>query len=155
ATLAPTARSSNDKLARTRRRRRGSDLRGPRVLRRGETPSMLRCPGPRDPDPRSGSMTAMPRATVTEVVECLDDEFHDFAEGFCRGDYLLWLGSGLSRDVVPNVSAIIERMLEFLREHVADPGVSCRFSRALDEVLDVAVVPAATRTSLDYSIPVN
>ncbi len=100
-------------------------------------------------------MTSMPRATVVDVLECLGDEFQDFAEGFSRGEYLLWLGSGLSRDVVPNVAAIVERMLEFLRTNVEDPEASCRFSRALDEVLDVAGVPAATRASLDYSVPVD
>jgi len=96
----------------------------------------------------------MPRATVVDVLACLGDEFQEFAEGFSRGEYLLWLGSGLSRDVVPNVAAIVERMLEFLRTNIENPEARCRFSRALDEVLDVAGVPTATRASLDYSIPV-
>lgn len=48
----------------------------------------------------------------------MKDEFSAFAEGFCSGEYLLWLGSGISRDVVPGVPAMLRRMLEFLRSRI-------------------------------------
>lgn len=97
----------------------------------------------------------MPRTAVHEVLLCLEDEFAAFAEGFCRGEYLLWLGSGISRDVVPGVPMLLQRMLEFLRASidVADP--TCRFSKAFEEVLEVAGVPAATRAGLDLATPIN
>lgn len=100
-------------------------------------------------------MTTMPRTTVVDVLSCLEDEFAAFAEGFCRGEYLLWLGSGISRDVVPAVPMLLQRMLEFLRAKI-DPGdPDCRFRAALEEVLDVGGVPAAVRADFDLGIPVD
>ncbi len=100
-------------------------------------------------------MTAAPRDSVPEVIASLEDEFAGFAAAFARGDYLLWLGSGISRDVVPGVYELLERMLDYLRAKVdlADPG--CRFRGALDEVLDVAGVPDAARASIDLTMPVQ
>lgn len=99
-------------------------------------------------------MTVMPRATVVDVLACLDDEFADFADGFSHGKYVLWLGSGLSRDVVPSVPVLLEQMLEYLRARIDDADAACRFRRALNEVLDVAGVSGSTRASLDLTAPV-
>jgi hypothetical protein len=89
-------------------------------------------------------VTLMPRNTVAEVLACFDDEFAEVASAFARGEYVLWLGSGISRDVVPGVPELLERMLESLRNRsdVADP--TCRFRVALEEVLGIAGVPATT-----------
>lgn len=89
------------------------------------------------------------------MLACLEDEFVEFAHGFCRGDYLLWLGSGISRDVVPAVPALIRRMLEFLRTNVDPIDSSCRFRKALDEVLEVSGLPEANRASLDVGVPID
>jgi hypothetical protein len=100
-------------------------------------------------------MTAMPRTSVTEVLSCFDDEFAVFASAFARGEYLLWLGSGISRDVVPGVPELLERMLEFLRSSIDTADSNCRFKAALEEVLDVGAVPAATRESIDLATEVS
>ena len=81
-------------------------------------------------------MTAMPRTTVTDVLACFEDEFTDFAEGFCRGEYLMWLGSGISRGVVPGVPMLLQKMLEFLRANIDEADPTCRFRKAFDEVLE-------------------
>jgi hypothetical protein len=96
----------------------------------------------------------MPRATVSEVLCCLEDEFAEFAGGFCRGEYLLWLGSGISRDVVPGVPMLLQHMLEFVRVHIDGADPACRFRQALEDVLEVAGVPSATRAALDLASPV-
>ena len=95
------------------------------------------------------------RTTVAEVLACFDGEFAEVAAAFARGEYLLWLGSGISRGVVPGVPKLLTQMLEFLRANVevSDPG--CRFKKALEEVLDVAGVPAATRALVDATKPVD
>ncbi len=100
-------------------------------------------------------MTVLPRTSVVDVLACLEEEFVEFAEGFCRGDYLLWLGSGISRDVVPNVPLLLRRMLEYLRANIDPSDSGCRFRRAFDEVLDVSGLPARTRASLDVEVPVD
>lgn len=97
----------------------------------------------------------MPRNTVAEVLGCFEDEFADVAKAFARGEYLLWLGSGISRDVVPGVPQLLKQMLEYLREQADDSDSDCRFRKALDEVLEVAGVPATTRASLDLRSTVD
>lgn len=99
-------------------------------------------------------MTVMPRTTVTEVLACLEDEFTVLAEAFTRGEYVLWLGSGISRDVVPAVPTLLAQMLEFVRESIDPSDPQCRFRLALSDVLDVANVPAAIRASIDLASPV-
>lgn len=100
-------------------------------------------------------MTVPPRTNIVDVLACLDDEFATFAQGFCSGEYLLWLGSGISREVVPGVPEMLQQMLEFLRTRIDDADPTCRFRAALNEVLDVGSVPEATRTALDLGAPVD
>jgi hypothetical protein len=100
-------------------------------------------------------VTDMPRESAAEVLACLEDEFADFAAAFARGEYLMWLGSGISRDVVPGVPQLLEQMLEFLRAEADPNDRECRFSRALGEVLDVAGVNSSVRTSIDLTTPVG
>jgi hypothetical protein len=97
----------------------------------------------------------MPRNTVAEVLECFDNEFADVASAFARGEYLLWLGSGISRDVVPGVPELLKRMLHFLQTSCDAADPTCRFRGALDEVLEVAGVPATTVASIDFTSAVG
>jgi len=96
-------------------------------------------------------MTAAPRNSAVEVLACLEDEFAAFGEAFCRGEYLMWLGSGISRDVVPGVQLLLVRMLEFLRKKLDPADPTCRFRKAFNDVLEVGGVPAATRAGLDLT----
>lgn len=94
----------------------------------------------------------MPRNTVSEVLECFDDEFAAVASAFARGEYLLWLGSGISRDVVPDVPTLLRTMLEYLQIRVVVADSACRFRAALQEVLEVAGGPA---TAVDVTTEVG
>lgn len=96
-----------------------------------------------------------PRATVQEVLACFGNEFISVAEAFARGEYLVWLGSGISRNVVPDVRAMLQRLLEFLQAKVDASNPHCRFHRALGEVLDVAGVPEGTRKRIDFAEDVS
>ena len=95
------------------------------------------------------------RTEVAEVLACFDGEFAEVAASFACGEYLLWLGSGISRDVVPGVPTLLERMLEFLRTSTDATDPTCRFQKALREVLDVAGVPDAVLASVDLDKPVD
>lgn len=85
----------------------------------------------------------MPRNTVAEVLECFDAEFAEVAAAFARGEYLLWLGSGVSREVVPDVPTLLRRILEFLQTNIATADPTCRFRAALAEILGLAGSPGA------------
>ena len=95
------------------------------------------------------------RTTVAQVLTCFDGEFAEVAKAFARGEYLLWLGSGISRGVVPGVSVLLERMISFLQSNVNGADPTCRFRKALDEVLDVAGLPVGVRGSIDLATPVD
>jgi len=97
----------------------------------------------------------MPRTTVLEVLACLDDEFAAVSSAFARGEYLLWLGSGISRDVVPNVPDMLLQLLDFLHTNTDFANNGCRFNIALNEVLDVAGVTGDLRAAIDIAMPVN
>lgn len=92
------------------------------------------------------------RTTVAEVLACFDSEFREMAAGFARGEYLLWLGSGISRDVVPSVPDLLKRLLAFLQANVDDTARSCPYRKALEEMLDLA--GPRFRSSVDLSVPI-
>lgn len=100
-------------------------------------------------------MSVSPRVTVVEVLACFEDDFASMAAAFARGEYLLWLGSGISRDVVPDVRTMIKRLLDFLQARVDTTNPGCRFRKALEEVLDVAGVPSSTRDLIDFAHEVS
>jgi hypothetical protein len=98
--------------------------------------------------PPSGRLVT---ATVEQVLESLVGEFADFADSFSHGEYLMWLGSGISRSVVPNVHIMLRRLLEFLQARVDPTNATCRYKKALNKILDVAGVPDSTRSSIDIN----
>lgn len=99
-------------------------------------------------------MTQMPRQTVAEVLACFEDEFAATSSAFTNGDYALWLGSGISRDVVPGVGRLLRSLLSFVQEQIDPADDHCRFRSALDEILDIAEVPATLRDPIDFAQPV-
>lgn len=100
-------------------------------------------------------MTPMPRQTVSETLACLDDDFKAVGAAFARGEYILWLGSGLSRFVVPDVSTLLTRLLEFLQNNLDDEDAQCRYRRAIDRILNVGGVSGPLRSAIDISSPVH
>ena len=95
------------------------------------------------------------RTRVDEVLGCFDNEFAAAASAFARGEYLLWLGSGISRSILPDVSMLLKRILEFLRTNTDPADRTCRFRKALEEVLDISGVSTETRQSIDLASPVE
>lgn len=97
----------------------------------------------------------MPRRTVAEVLACFEDEFARTSSAFARGQYALWLGSGISRDVVPGVDQLLRGLLCFLQQQIDPTNDQCRFNTALGEILDVTGVPSTLRASIDFAQPVE
>ena len=102
---------------------------------------------------RAPIVTALPRRTVSDVLECLEDEFVDFAAAFARGQYLLWLGSGISRGGVPDVPGLLERLLEGLRGSIHLGNPAFKFRAALGEVPEVAGRKLHTRPTAAFASP--
>jgi hypothetical protein len=76
--------------------------------------------------------------TARETLGLLDGPFRSFAEGVVEDRYALWIGSGISRGRVADLSRVILRVLAFLQEHVTPGVANCRFRSALMEALALA-----------------
>lgn len=100
-------------------------------------------------------MTVIPRRTVPDVLAILESEFSSFVAGFCDAKYVLWIGSGVSREVVPGVSDLLKRVLEFVRSRIDSTDQNCPYGKALDEIFDIGSVPTAIRETLDRTAPVD
>ena len=77
--------------------------------------------------------------STTEVLASFDSDFEEVAHGVTRGEYLLWLGSGLSRSVVPNVQKLLVKLLCFMQEQIDTSDEDCRFTRAVNDILRCGV----------------
>lgn len=72
-----------------------------------------------------------------ELLESFDTDLQSVASGVARAEYVLWLGSGLSRSVVPGLEELLRNLLSFLQARVDPANEACRFRRALREILDI------------------
>lgn len=86
-------------------------------------------PGPR---PSAGSIT------VSQTLDLLGGPHATFARGVADGRYTLWLGSGISRDRLPDLGVLIKRVLRFLHDRLAPGGVDCPHRQALEQIVDMA-----------------
>ncbi|AYG04649.1 SIR2 family protein [Gryllotalpicola protaetiae] len=98
---------------------------------------------------------AEPLRTVPAVLERFGSTFSAFTAAFNEGQYVLWLGSGISRDRVPNVNALLKRVIEHLRSNIVAGDTNCEYRVALDEVLRLAGLTGEELKSIDFSIAVE
>lgn len=99
-------------------------------------------------------MSVPPIRTVAGVLAGFDNEFSEFAASFTAGDYVLWLGSGISRDVVPNVHDLLIRVLEMLRSNIDQSNPECPYLAALMEALSLAGLSQDDMDAIDLAMPV-
>ena len=95
------------------------------------------------------------RETTSEVLDVLDSEFPDFAAAVARGEYVLWLGSGLSRSVVPDVKSLLRKILSFLQRRIDPKNEDCAFRQALLEILAIAGNSVEAEKALDIKEPIE
>jgi hypothetical protein len=93
--------------------------------------------------------------TVREVLELLDGDFRGLAAGVGDASYAVWLGSGISRDRLDDLKAIVERVLSYLREGIVPGAADCAYSRALTEAIALARLSPAEESGVDFSVPVS
>ena len=86
--------------------------------------------GPAEEDQASGE--------TLELLQSFDGRLQSVASGVARGEYVFWLGSGLSRSVVPDVGELLRQLLSFLQARIDTSNEACRFRRALREILEIS-----------------
>jgi hypothetical protein len=100
-------------------------------------------------------MTTEPVKAVRALLERLDSTFSAFTTAFNDGQYALWLGSGISRDRVPNVEGLLERVLEHLRSNIVTDDTASEYGVALNEVLRLAGLTPKEFQTVDFAITVE
>lgn len=95
------------------------------------------------------------RASVVGTLESLDGCSNAVASAVAQGGYVFWLGSGLSRSVVPDVRELLMRVLSFLQQRVDHANENCRFKRALNEIFDISNIPQAARDGINLTTAVK
>lgn len=106
----------------------------------------------------SGGAGVAPTAasiTVVQALALLDGPFAELAEGLAHRRYGLWLGSGISRDRVDDLWAVIERVLRYLRANADFSNPDCTYVRAIHQALELALLSNADRHGFDPSQAFN
>ena len=84
---------------------------------------------------------AMPPAAAISVratLAMLDGAKREIADGVANDQYVFWLGSGISRERMPDLRDIAKRVLGTLQGLIAAGDPDCRFRKALNAVVALA-----------------
>lgn len=100
-------------------------------------------------------MTVDPAKSVVDVLLRFGLTFSEFTDAFAEGNYVLWLGSGISRDRVPNVAELMLHVLEHLRSNIDAGNPACVYRVALNEVLRYVQLDDNELNGIDFSITVK
>lgn len=77
--------------------------------------------------------------TVQETLSLLEEQFATVTEGLANGRYALWLGSGVSRDRVPNVRDLVRKTLEYLHTRMLGAADQAPYRDALEKALSLGL----------------
>lgn len=99
-------------------------------------------------------MPPLPAETISlpETLDLLDGSFAAFTEGVADGTYGFWLGSGISKGIVPGLWALSGKVIEGLRTRAAPTG-ACRYRESLEQVLKLVILSDDQRKKIDLSQP--
>jgi hypothetical protein len=80
--------------------------------------------------------------SIREVLSKYEAEFAAVAHAAENGEFAIWVGSGISRQA-PNLGALIERALNYLRVRAVDAATSDVYRPAFEQALRLARVEPA------------
>ncbi|WP_375274366.1 SIR2 family protein [Methylorubrum thiocyanatum] len=85
-------------------------------------------------------MPPPPAATITirDTLAMLDGPKRTIAEGVANDQYVFWLGSGISRARMPDLSDLAKNVLRTLQRRIDQADPTCRYRRALSSVINLA-----------------
>lgn len=85
-------------------------------------------------------MAIPPAATVSvrATLAMLDDEKRGIGDGVANDRYVFWLGSGISRERMPDLRDLAKRVLGTLQDLIVAGDPDCRFRKALNAVVVLA-----------------
>ncbi len=99
-------------------------------------------------------MPPPPAATITvrATLSMLDGPKREIANGVANDQYVLWLGSGISRDRMPDLRNLAKRVLMTLQGRIDQDDGGCRFRKALNAIVTLANPSDTEWGSIDYGV---
>ena len=85
------------------------------------------------------------------MLEAFTGRLKGFAESVAHAEFAYWVGSGVSRNRVPNVPTLVLRVIEHLRVRALASGGQ-RFADALQAVLRLVVLSAEDAAKIDLNV---
>lgn len=91
--------------------------------------------------------------TVRDTLAMLDGSKRELADGVTNDQYVFWLGSGISRERVPDLRNVAKNVLTGLQSRIVQTDANCRFRRALNAVVTLANPSPGEWGGIDYGQP--
>lgn len=82
------------------------------------------------------SASPPPIEDVTAALALLRSDYHELLDDVARGDRVLWIGAGVSREQVPEVEPLLRGVLVFLRDKIATGVAPDEHREALRAIVD-------------------
>ena len=96
-------------------------------------------------------MPPPPAATITirDTLAMLDGPKAELAAGVANGRYVFWLGSGISRERMPDLKNLVKTLMLELQGRVEPGNPDCRFRKTLSEVVALAKPNTEEKKGID------
>jgi hypothetical protein len=89
--------------------------------------------------------------TIRDTLAMLDDPKREVAEGVANGRYIFWLGSGISRDKMPDLRKVAKKVMQELQARNNPADANCRYRQALTEIIELASPSPEERKHIDHT----
>ena len=93
--------------------------------------------------------------SVSQTLELFDTQLESTVTGIENRTHVLWLGSGISRDVVDDLPTVIRRVLSHLQLNANFGDEHCPFNHALTRAIALAKLGPDELQQLDQCAPVE
>jgi len=100
----------------------------------------------------ANSQPSADSVTADQVLNHLLPTVTGFEAAFLRGEYALWLGAGISRDRMPDVSKLIYKVLEFVRVRVNVEDPNCPYRRLMDSAVELADLSKDEKAEVNLAV---
>jgi hypothetical protein len=84
--------------------------------------------------------------SIADTLRLLDRDFKEVTEGVARGEYALWLGSGISRERVPDLRIVVRRVIGHLSDGARAEASGGPFTIALTKAVGLALTNDEKKT---------
>jgi len=75
--------------------------------------------------------------SVQDTLNLLDSSSEEFSNGVVAGEYVFWLGSGISRGRTADLERVILKVLVFVHDRIASDSSPERYRKAMRKILDL------------------